>query len=148
MREARGSKGNGHLGSFLRFATSRKSHVDEVHRVMSSILQNNAEMHVCHSNALFVVPKANIKAEVTKMRWEAVCAYNRINTLSCIKAAEHGWLGASFSAMEILTALHLHPSCTDIGKIVLSKGHAAAAQYACIYASEDDMRKTRYVALV
>ncbi len=60
----------------------------------------------------------------------ALAAFVRINALSCIMSAQHGWLGASFSAAEILTALYF-----GLGEqqVVLSKGHAAAAQYACLF---------------
>ncbi len=60
----------------------------------------------------------------------AIAAFVRINALSCIMSARHGWVGASFSAAEILTALYF-----GLGerKVVLSKGHAAAAQYACLF---------------
>lgn len=60
----------------------------------------------------------------------ALCAFNRINALGCIKAAEHGWLGASFSVAELLTVLYFRLSERQI---VLSKGHAAAMQYACLH---------------
>jgi transketolase len=59
-----------------------------------------------------------------------LAALNRINALSCIKSAEHGWLGASYSACEILTSLYFHLAEENV---VLSKGHAAAMQYACLY---------------
>ena len=60
----------------------------------------------------------------------AVAAFVRINALSCIVSAQHGWIGASFSCAEILTALYF-----GLGErgVVLSKGHAAAAQYACLF---------------
>jgi len=60
----------------------------------------------------------------------AMSAFVRINALSCIMSAQHGWLGASFSAAEILTTLYF-----GLGEhqVVLSKGHAAAAQYACLF---------------
>jgi transketolase len=60
----------------------------------------------------------------------ALSAFVRINALSCIMGAQHGWLGASFSVAEILTALYF-----GLGeeRVVLSKGHAAAAQYACLF---------------
>jgi transketolase len=60
----------------------------------------------------------------------AIAAFVRINALSCIMSAQHGWLGASFSCAEILTALYF-----GLGEhgVVLSKGHAAAAQYACLF---------------
>jgi transketolase len=60
----------------------------------------------------------------------AIAAFVRINALSCIVSAQHGWLGASFSCAEMLTALYF-----GLGErqVVLSKGHAAAAQYACLF---------------
>jgi transketolase len=60
----------------------------------------------------------------------ALAAFVRINALSCIMSAQHGWLGASFSCAELLTALYF-----GLGErqVVLSKGHAAATQYACLY---------------
>ncbi len=61
---------------------------------------------------------------------KALSAFNRINALSCIKSAEHGWLGASFSICEIMTALYFRFGEKNI---VLSKGHAAAMQYACLH---------------
>jgi transketolase len=57
-------------------------------------------------------------------------ALNRINALTCIKGAEHGWLGASYSVAELLTVLYFGMGERNI---VLSKGHAAALQYACLY---------------
>ena len=86
--------------------------------------------------ALFVVPAAEISRAADQNNWAAVCAGLRVNALSCIKSAEHGWAGASFSCCEILAALHLHPSCSDISadNITLSKGHAAAMQYSCRFA--------------
>ncbi|MFA5137840.1 MAG: hypothetical protein WC728_01315 [Elusimicrobiota bacterium] len=59
-----------------------------------------------------------------------IAALNRIQALACIKAAEHGWLGASYSAAELLTVLYF-----GLGErnVVLSKGHAAPMQYACLY---------------
>ncbi len=60
----------------------------------------------------------------------ALAAFVRINALSCIMSARHGWIGASFSAAEIITALYF-----GLGEqqVVLSKGHAAATQYACLF---------------
>ena len=59
-----------------------------------------------------------------------LAAVNRINALACIKAAEHGWLGASYSVAELLTVLYF-----GLGErnVVLSKGHAAPMQYACLH---------------
>lgn len=58
-------------------------------------------------------------------------ALTRINALTVCKGAEHGWPAGSFSCIEILLALH--HCCPDVVEIVLSKGHAAAAQYAVLY---------------
>jgi len=62
-----------------------------------------------------------------------VAAFARINALAACKAAEHGWLGGSFSCCEIMTVLHLR--CPDAEHVILSKGHAAAMQYACMVAA-------------
>ncbi len=71
---------------------------------------------------------------------DKLCAIHRINTLAGLFAANHGWLGASFSAIEILSVLyHLRigdPTLPAAGRdlVVLSKGHAAMAQYAVLAA--------------
>ncbi|HOT27152.1 MAG TPA: hypothetical protein PLU72_03110 [Candidatus Ozemobacteraceae bacterium] len=71
---------------------------------------------------------------------DKLCAIHRINTLAGLFAANHGWLGASFSAVEILSVLyHLRigdPALPGAGRdlVVLSKGHAAMAQYAILAA--------------
>ncbi|HEY9069557.1 MAG TPA: hypothetical protein VIV61_04830, partial [Candidatus Ozemobacteraceae bacterium] len=71
---------------------------------------------------------------------EKLCAIHRLNTLAALFAARHGWLGASFSAIEILATLyHLQvgdPSRPPVARdlVLLSKGHAAAAQYAILAA--------------
>ncbi len=65
-------------------------------------------------------------------------AIHRINCLAGLKAAGHGWLGASFSCIEILTTIYHqfieNPSLpiTERGSLHLSKGHAAMAQYAVL----------------
>ncbi len=59
----------------------------------------------------------------------ALSALNRINALACIRAAGRGWLGGSFSVAELLTVLYFG---LDERNVVLSKGHAAAMQYACL----------------
>lgn len=59
-----------------------------------------------------------------------LAALNRLVAASCIQSAGHGWLGASYSVAEILTTLYF--GCGE-RQIVLSKGHAAAMQYACLY---------------
>ncbi|HNW34268.1 MAG TPA: hypothetical protein PKM25_05000 [Candidatus Ozemobacteraceae bacterium] len=71
---------------------------------------------------------------------EKLCAVHRINTLAGLFSARHGWLGASFSAMEILAVLyHLHIADATLPAerrdlVILSKGHAAIAQYAILAA--------------
>jgi transketolase len=72
----------------------------------------------------------------------ALCAFNRINALSCIKSAEHGWLGASFSVAELLTVLYFRLGERNV---VLSKGHAAAMQYACLFGL-GTLERTRLLA--
>lgn len=65
---------------------------------------------------------------------------NRINALACIMSAKHGWIGATFSCAEILTYLYFNEMnfiINNIGEIsgdvlILSKGHAAPMQYACL----------------
>lgn len=56
---------------------------------------------------------------------------HRVNALAAIYAANHGWLGASFSVADILTVLY-HASVEPDEPIVLCKGHAAAMQYAIL----------------
>jgi transketolase len=65
-------------------------------------------------------------------RLHALSDLNRLHALACIVAAQHGWLGASFSAAEIVTALY-----AGLGErnVVLSKGHAAPIQYAALFAA-------------
>ncbi|MBP7634393.1 hypothetical protein KBA41_09475 [Candidatus Ozemobacteraceae bacterium] len=71
---------------------------------------------------------------------DKLCTIHRINTLAGLFAAKHGWLGASFSAIEILSVLyHLRigdPTLPAAGRdlVILSKGHAAMAQYAVLAA--------------
>ncbi len=60
------------------------------------------------------------------------CCFNRINAMACICAAGRGWIGASFSCAEILTALYGGIADLEHDRIVLGKGHAAAMQYACL----------------
>ena len=67
-----------------------------------------------------------------------LCAYNRINTLTAIYKAAHGWLGASLSIAEIITNLYfdiadIHSPTSSVRDfILLSKGHAAVMQYAAL----------------
>ena len=101
-----------------------------------SLLVLDYEAFQSRQRALFVVPAAVISHAAEQNDWAAVCAGLRVNALSCIKSAEHGWAGASLSCCEILACLHLHPACSDIAadSITLSKGHAAAMQYSCRFA--------------
>ena len=86
-----------------------------------------------HQSGLFVVPKQAIVTAAQDEDWKTVAALNRINALACLKSAEHGWPGASFSCTELLLSLHMR--CSDAAAIILSKGHAAAMQYATLYAT-------------
>jgi transketolase len=69
---------------------------------------------------------------------ERLCACNRINALGAIVQAGRGWLGASFSCAELLTALYWEiadvavPGEPARDLVVLGKGHAAAMQYAAL----------------
>ncbi|MBU1537609.1 hypothetical protein KKF84_20005 [Myxococcota bacterium] len=68
---------------------------------------------------------------------EILTLYNRINALSTIHNSGRGWLGASFSVAEILTALYFDgtfkgPEDPHRDYILLSKGHAAVMQYAAM----------------
>ncbi|NLI78703.1 MAG: hypothetical protein GX442_19970 [Candidatus Riflebacteria bacterium] len=69
---------------------------------------------------------------------ERLAVLHRIDTLAALRAANHGWLGASFSAMDLMTTLY--HTClpdprlpvTERSALILSKGHAVAAQYAIL----------------
>ncbi len=81
---------------------------------------------------LFVVDQHHYQRqdETSDRILRKLCAFNRINALSCIKSAEHGWIGASYSITELLTVLYFRFGEENV---VLSKGHAAAMQYACLF---------------
>jgi transketolase len=81
---------------------------------------------------LFVVDQHHYQRQdgTSDRTLRTLCAFNRINALSCIKSAEHGWIGASYSITELLTVLYFRYSLENV---VLSKGHAAAMQYACLF---------------
>ncbi|MFZ2957565.1 MAG: 1-deoxy-D-xylulose-5-phosphate synthase N-terminal domain-containing protein [Candidatus Ozemobacteraceae bacterium] len=70
--------------------------------------------------------------------FEQLCALTRINILAALGEAEHGWLGASFSCVEILAALYSRHiadpsvSLTERDSVILSKGHAVLTQYAIL----------------
>ncbi|MFW5802522.1 MAG: hypothetical protein ACOCWJ_01270 [Verrucomicrobiota bacterium] len=98
----------------------------------------------------FLAPAAWLRKRVHALRraqagdvdWRLreLCAVNRIHALTAIRAADHGWLGASFSAAEILTSLYFDPEMPSawlsgaLPVVALGKGHAAAMQYACLAA--------------
>lgn len=67
-----------------------------------------------------------------------IAAAYRINCLAGLFAARHGWLGASFSCIDLLTCIY-HRFIKDPllpienrGSLILSKGHAAMAHYAVL----------------
>lgn len=65
---------------------------------------------------------------------------HRINCLAGLMSAQHGWLGACFSSMELLTCIYYHHVIEPMQPITLraalhlSKGHAVMAQYAILSA--------------
>lgn len=71
---------------------------------------------------------------------QRLAAIHRINCLAGLKSADHGWLGACFSSIEILTCIYHHYikepllPITQRASLHLSKGHAAMAQYAILAA--------------
>ncbi len=81
---------------------------------------------------LFTVPPRSYRRQdaCTQAGLCAISALNRINALSCIMSARHGWLGASYSVAELLSVLYFGLQQRNI---VLSKGHAAAMQYASLH---------------
>ena len=85
-----------------------------------------------HRQSLFFVAPEYFDATAA-IPFAATTPLHRINALMCCKGAEHGWPGASFSCVEILMALHFEYR-DKISTVILSKGHAAAAQYAMLHA--------------
>ncbi|HNW92838.1 MAG TPA: 1-deoxy-D-xylulose-5-phosphate synthase N-terminal domain-containing protein [bacterium] len=79
---------------------------------------------------VFIAERAYYRAASGRRRLAVLAALNRINALACIKSAEHGWLGASFSVAELLTVLTFDRRARNV---ILSKGHAAPMQYACLF---------------
>jgi len=73
--------------------------------------------------------------------------YNRINTITTLYKAKHGWLGASLSITEILTNLYFDIKQKK-DEVLLSKGHAAVMQYSCLAGlgiiSTKDLLKYKY----
>ena len=89
----------------------------------------------------FKVSKEIIEALGTSVdRLSTVAAAHRINCLAGLRSANHGWLGACFSSMELLTCIYHKYIQNPIlpmesrGSVYLSKGHAAMAQYAILAA--------------
>lgn len=77
-------------------------------------------------------------ADETAHDLEKLAAVYRINCLAGLYAAKHGWLGASFSCLDILTCIYhrfikepLLP-IEQRGSLLLSKGHAAMGHYAVL----------------
>lgn len=77
-------------------------------------------------------------ATATNTDLERLSAVYRINCLAGLKSAQHGWLGACFSSIELLTCIYHRYIRTPMkpirerGSVHLSKGHAAMAQYAIL----------------
>ncbi|PKK91103.1 MAG: hypothetical protein CVV64_04855 [Candidatus Wallbacteria bacterium HGW-Wallbacteria-1] len=71
---------------------------------------------------------------------KTLCCFYRINALGAIMAAGHGWLGASFSCVEILATIYSNfienpgRPVNERNRLILSKGHAAATHYAILAA--------------
>ncbi len=67
-----------------------------------------------------------------------LAAIHRINCLAGLKKANHGWLGACFSSIDLLTCIyHRHminplKPLNQRASVHLSKGHAVMAQYAIL----------------
>lgn len=80
---------------------------------------------------------------------------NRIHCLAGLKCSNHGWLGASFSAMEILTtiySLYVKDPGLPISQrpsVILSKGHSVMALYSVLRSLDciDDLALTSYKSL-
>lgn len=90
------------------------------------------EPFIINNTVISRLPR-NTDADLQKL----AAAY-RINCLAGLKKASHGWLGACFSSMELLTAIYHRyipepqKPLTERGSLHLSKGHAAMAQYAVL----------------
>ncbi len=88
----------------------------------------------------FIIDQSLIKqlATGTDLDLQKLAHAYRINCLAGLKNARHGWLGASFSSMELLTCIyHRHivepaKPITQRPSLHLSKGHAVMAQYAVL----------------
>ncbi|MBF0501406.1 MAG: hypothetical protein HQM09_14795 [Candidatus Riflebacteria bacterium] len=73
-----------------------------------------------------------------EVSFDRLCALTRINILAGLCSAEHGWLGASFSCVELLAAIFTRYVKTPLisldkrDSLVISKGHAVLTQYALL----------------
>jgi len=79
----------------------------------------------------------------------------RIHVLKMVFSAQSGHIGGAFSATEMLVSLYFHemnfnpkkPEWNERDHFILSKGHACAAQYACMalagYFSENELMTFR-----
>jgi len=76
----------------------------------------------------------------TDTELQKLAQVHRINCLAGLLSAQHGWLGACFSSMELLTCIYHHHIVAPLQPITtraslhLSKGHAVMAQYAILAA--------------
>ena len=90
----------------------------------------------------FIIDQSLIKQLSTEsdLDLQKLAHAHRINCLAGLMSARHGWLGASFSSMELLTCIyHRHigdptKPITQRASLHLSKGHAVMAQYAVLSA--------------
>lgn len=76
---------------------------------------------ICHNHIRQSPSPALVAAPL-----EEIARYIRINTLSTIYNAKHGWLGACLSCTDLLTCLYFNVMNRD-DLLILSKGHAAVA---------------------
>ena len=114
---------------------------------MNSVAEKAVEKSPSHTFAPFLVPGNILERHRVAgglgdpeniVSLERLSALHRINTLAGLRSAAHGWLGACFSAMELMTVIYHRfiPEPTlpiaERNSLILSKGHAAMAQYAIL----------------
>lgn len=109
--------------------------------LLNGITTGLKDTHRLTDNMYPLLVKSDIISQMSKSSDEdltKLAAVNRINCLAGLRAANHGWLGACFSCMEILTVIYnrflddpLKP-IAERGSVHLSKGHAAMALYAVL----------------
>ena len=122
------------LGLCRRFGVTKQPSVFRAMEAAESAWRNRPTTDPRHREALFVVPRDCILEEAMAENWRAVAALTRCNVVTICKGAQHGWIGASFSCLDILICLHQRMS-DAFDSVVLAKGHAAAAQYAVLYST-------------